>query len=123
MKPNENIREFVVAYFECMLWSTTDHAHGAGGAPLDDNYGIDDIDPKSKRAAMRECIHFIEANATLLESVGTMEQHGHDYWLTRNGHGAGFWDRGYGRKGDKLSAAAKADGSVDPMVDDGKVYL
>ena len=18
---------------------------------------------------------------------------GHDYWLTRNGHGAGFWDR------------------------------
>jgi hypothetical protein len=21
------------------------------------------------------------------------ERAGHDYWLTRNGHGAGFWDR------------------------------
>ena len=26
----------------------------------------------------------------------------HDYWLTRNGHGVGFWDRGLGPVGDRL---------------------
>ena len=35
---------------------------------------------------------------------------GHDLWLTRNGHGAGFWDRKEleeGDLGDKLTAIAK----------------
>ena len=35
---------------------------------------------------------------------------GHDFMLTRNGHGAGFWDRGLGDLGDRLTAAAKAYG-------------
>lgn len=32
---------------------------------------------------------------------------GHDFSLTRNGHGAGFWDRGAGKAGEILTAAAK----------------
>ena len=36
---------------------------------------------------------------------------GHDFALTRNGHGAGFWDRGLGTVGDMLSDEAKAYGS------------
>lgn len=28
---------------------------------------------------------------------------GHDLWLTRNGHGVGFWDRGMGRVGKRLT--------------------
>lgn len=49
---------------------------------------------------------------------------GHDFWLTRNGHGAGFWDRDLGDVGDKLSEASKAAGEVDLYVgDDGKVYV
>jgi hypothetical protein len=31
-----------------------------------------------------------------------MEQAGIDFWLTRNRHGAGYWDRGLGITGDKL---------------------
>ena len=38
---------------------------------------------------------------------------GHDFWLTRSGHGAGFWDRGLGALGDRLSDAARAYGSPD----------
>lgn len=34
----------------------------------------------------------------------------HDYWLTRNHHGAGFWDRGLGDLGDRLTEAAQQDG-------------
>lgn len=47
-------------------------------------------------------------------SQGTAEEYaGHDFWLTRNGHGAGFWDRGLGELGDRLTAAAKGYGSAD----------
>ena len=31
-----------------------------------------------------------------LDKAGDDEQNGHDFWLTRRRHGAGFWDRGYG---------------------------
>lgn len=33
-----------------------------------------------------------------------------DFWLTRNGHGAGFWDRGAGSVGKRLTDAAKSYG-------------
>jgi hypothetical protein len=53
----------------------------------------------------------------------TPRQAGIDYWLTRNGHGAGFWDRDLGDVGDRLTAAAEADGMVDLYVgDDGRIY-
>ena len=32
---------------------------------------------------------------------------GHDFALTRNGHGAGFWDRGLGETGDMLTDECK----------------
>lgn len=48
---------------------------------------------------------------------------GHDFWLTRCGHGAGFWDRGLGDIGCKLTEAASVYGSVDLYIgDDGLIY-
>lgn len=48
---------------------------------------------------------------------------GHDFWLTRNGHGCGFWDRDLGEIGDKLTEAAKKFGEVNLYVgDDGFVH-
>lgn len=50
------------------------------------------------------------------------EQHGGDFALTRNRHGAGFWDRGYGEVGDRLTEAAHAFGEAWLIVtDDGEV--
>jgi len=37
---------------------------------------------------------------------------GHDFWLTRNGHGAGFWDRGLGDLGKALTEHCKPYGEV-----------
>lgn len=55
------------------------------------------------------------------------EQAGRDFWFTRNGHGVGFWDRGLGEVGDKLSNACGWRTSfqqVDSYVgDDGLIYL
>jgi hypothetical protein len=48
------------------------------------------------------------------ESQGPAEAHaGHDFWLTRNGHGCGFWDRGLDALGDRLTEACKPYGSAD----------
>lgn len=110
--------KFTEAYIVCALWSST----GDDEEPLDNDYGMEDIAPDSLASMVEDCRDFQESNAADLEGLDT-EQCGHDFWLTRNGHGAGFWDRGLGELGDKLSEAAKAYGSCDLIVgDDGLIH-
>jgi hypothetical protein len=109
------------AYVECALWSSTDE----DGEALDAVYTVDDLAPEALASMQAECEDFV----ALLEqesidwSDWSDEQLGHDFWLTRNGHGAGFWDRGYAL-GDRLTALCKPYGSSDLYVDeDGSVYV
>lgn len=52
------------------------------------------------------------------------ESLGHDFFLTRNHHGAGFWDRGLGNLGERLTKAAHTFGSIDAYLgDDGFLYF
>ena len=74
----------------------------------------------------RECAEFQATHATLLSEAYRdrydASSAGHDFWLTRNHHGAGFWDRGLGEVGRKLTEAAHVYGDYDLYVgDDGKV--
>jgi hypothetical protein len=46
----------------------------------------------------------------------SFESAGIDYALTRNGHGAGYWDRGLGMLGEALTQLAKPYGSRYLMV-------
>ena len=48
----------------------------------------------------------------LHEYTGDWEHAGHDFWLTRNGHGTGYWDRDMGSVGARLTEAAKSFGEV-----------
>lgn len=49
---------------------------------------------------------------------------GHDFFLTRNGHGAGFWDRGLGALGTRLSDSARPYGETHFWLrSDGRVEL
>lgn len=118
------MNEFLEGYLTCALWSSTDFSTESGGNPLDDNYTVDDIALEAIANAEEDCEDFQEANALDLEATGASDsQNGHDFWLTRNGHGAGFWDRGYGEVGERLTAAAKVYGSVGLYVgDNGMVY-
>lgn len=54
---------------------------------------------------------FVRSN---LADVRDMDpgQVGHDFVLTRNHHGAGFWDRGLGEKGDRLTKNAHPYGEL-----------
>jgi hypothetical protein len=55
-------------------------------------------------------------------NIMTEEQLGHDLWLTRNGHGAGFWDRGYDEADVAILNKASEDlGEIDLYVDDSGV--
>jgi hypothetical protein len=122
------VREFVAAYLDVALWSS---CIGSGHADPEDlslqaaGYEIDDIEPVSKRRMIRDCLNFIANNSLWLAKAGTPEQNGHDYWLTRERHGAGFWDRGYpAAVGKALTDAAHADGSQDLYLgDDDRVHV
>ena len=52
------------------------------------------------------------------------EQAGHDFWLTRNGEGAGFWDRGLGDVGEDLTKACRKYKSCYLYIgDDKRLYV
>lgn len=111
---------FVDAYLEAALWASS---VPDGEKPLDDQgYSISDFDQEAVNQAVDESNDFIRENLQLLEAVGTMQQHGHDFWLTRNRHGAGFFDRGYGNLGKLLTKSAHAYGGKNAYAgEDGKV--
>jgi len=123
------LNEFILGYITCAIWAST----GDDEQPLDEKYDSDDLAPETRMAMEKDCEKFIAENETVLgdyeEIIGShpeyskSEKAGHDFWLTRNGHGAGFWDRGIGETGDKLTEASKGFGEVDLYVgDDGKLY-
>ena len=51
-----------------------------------------DLDEDFLRESVIDCLAFYSRIQCFL-SDDNIEQAGHDFWLTRNGHGAGFWDR------------------------------
>lgn len=124
---------FTLAYVECALWSSHEYnEEGETGAPLDANYSLQDLSDGLRLEIMQDCAAFQKDNAETLGEAYELYSHnpewsheaqaGHDFWLTRNGHGAGFWDRGLGEAGRKLTAAAKVYGSVDLQVFEGRIY-
>lgn len=76
--------------------------------------------------AQQACDEFraLVADAELDVSALTDDQMGVDLWLTRNGHGAGFWDRGLGELGDKLTDLAHSMGGHESYEgDDHMIYF
>lgn len=74
----------------------------------------DELTSKFKADAYFACRNFEDACRHLDIDVRAYDpaQLGHDLWLTRNGHGAGFWDRDFEHK-DIFTALARAQGAHD----------
>jgi len=119
---------FVEAYIDAALWSSTYGENGENN--LDD--GKHELSCSAREQMEKDCEDFL--NYCEREEIdpfpdynngefSDLELSGHDFWLTRNGHGAGYWDRGLGEIGDKLTKAAKTFGTCDLYVgDDGEIY-
>ena len=102
---------FTRSYLEGALYAEL----GDAGLPLDYDFGIQDFTRETIEQAIRDCTRFQEECAPLLMEAPTgqdAEQAGYDFWLTRNGHGAGFWDGDWGTVGDRLTEASERFGKV-----------
>lgn len=119
---NTEIERAFSAYVECALWSSTDTNENGDHINLD---SVDaEIAPETLVTMREELTAFVpdEETAALLDGLEP-EQIGHDFWLTRNHHGAGFWDRGLGARGDELTKACQPYGTADLYIgDDGLIY-
>jgi len=120
---------FTQGYIECAFWLGSED----DGIP---DTGFHDLAPEALKKMKEDCKAFQELAGADLEkaydyapSSYDASNAGHDFWLTRNGHGAGFWDRGFGGLrtdtiGGRLSRDAKTFGCCDLYLgDDGKVYI
>ncbi len=135
---HESLEEFLNAYVEAALWSSTDD----DGEPLDKNYDQADIAPETLAKMRADCAAFLNHRlggclidiAERLQAegkyhcpgrCGVTEYAGHDFFMTRNGAGVGFWEEGDWPKGmgDTLTETAKSFGTFDMYVgDDGLIH-
>ena len=117
----------VLQYLETMLWASTDESDDSGGEPLDRNYCLADVHRSAVTDAIADCASFLDkckaAGIDDFDGNG-LETVGHDLWLTRNGHGAGFWDGDYPTHGDALTDLAQGMGARNAYVgDDNRIYV
>lgn len=143
MSRSKEFQDFCKGYIDAALWSSTDNSDESGGEPLDANYSADDIAASSLRAMKNDCAKFFRKNRKALKLYTKHLQHqahegsayahaGHDFWLTANGHGAGFWDRrawdledqaAFRKIGDHLSKASRKFASDLEVGDDGQIHV
>lgn len=136
-KPTAHVDDVLHGYITAALWSTNDESDESGGEPLDKNYGPSDVDPATVRKMRADIVKFLRENKKAVNAYTTHRQHsrehgnvweylGHDLWLSRNGHGTGFWDRNYDGEdwiGEQLDKAAHKLGESYLYVgDDGRIY-
>ena len=92
----DSLTPFEKGYVTAALWTFDDNAprgeYSTSGR-------IEILFPMFSQAALQsmrdDCTKFQNENKELLAQAGTDSQNGHDFWLSRNNHGCGFFDRGY----------------------------
>jgi hypothetical protein len=131
--------EFLDAYVAASIWGSADN--GNGGEPLDRNHDASDLAPETLAKMRADCAAFLEHRLggrliSIAEGLSErghwvkpgrcsiVEQAGHDFWLSRNGHGCGYWDGDWPKGvGEALDRLAKEFGEHDLYVgDDGLIY-
>lgn len=127
-----SLDDFTKHYIICALWSSTDD----DGEPLGNKYSINYIADETVERMRADCDRFRAENAADIATAvspkpgewSADEQVAHDFWLTRNGHGSGFWDNYNGipyseEVGDRLTKSAQKFGTFDLYIgDDGEIY-
>lgn len=109
---------FFNAYITAALWTD-----------CDDDRTASDLAPETMEKMKADCLQFVGDHYQLLTTLDdhglhSFELSGHDFWLTRNGHGAGFWDRGLNVAGEMLTKGAEEFGNVALYEgDDNLIYL
>lgn len=137
MITEEQKQEFIAGYLEAALWSSSDTRPGEDGGETYINLDEYDWADEAAEKLRADCHDFMQRYGRLLEryvrarivssaEYTAWECAGHDFWLTRNGHGTGFWD-GRGVVGEFLTKRCDWQtefGGIDLYLgDDEKVYV
>ncbi len=105
-------------YLDGIRWASSDE-------DMFKEYTNYDFSKEAIEGAAEDIKRFIELADGFLEGLDP-EQVGTDLWFTRNGHGAGFWDRKYLEKEqqEKLTQISKSMKEAwDYVGDDGKIHI
>ena len=108
----ESLPEFTKGYVEAMFFTNGDT--GADDEDKLNRLGTARLTAQALRSICATCAAFGQTHADLLTAAyehpgyGPREA-GRDLWFTRQGHGVGYWDRGFPRPlSDALTDAARA---------------
>ncbi|KDR90956.1 hypothetical protein L905_24030 [Agrobacterium sp. TS43] len=129
---------FFRAYVGTALWSSVSDDDSEGPV-ITDEHDISDLAPATFDSMLADCARFYDANNAHIHCDGApwandgdygtqaareAAMAGHDFWLTRCGHGAGFWDGDWPEPAaSTLTEASKEFGNIDLYVgDDGQIY-
>lgn len=130
------VENAVQGALECALWlgqtydaeaeetEASDLRHRAAEVPVDVLEALtEDVQTflASNADLLEQAIGRYPDSSTLGHTVG--EQIGHDFMLTRNHHGAGFWDRGLGDLGDYLTRNCEPFGSWGLEADEDSMWV
>ncbi len=122
--------DFTLSYIETALWSSTEETEDGETFNLDESYSYSDLSPEALAQIVEDCKAFQESMAEWLtdehcDVADVAKQAGHDFWLTRNRHGAGFWDGDWSDESEKaLTECSHGFGECTLYIgDDGKIYI
>lgn len=123
--------EFWQGYLTALAWTATDE-DGAGEALYPQAGGefehdTDELERQLKRFGelddiRRDALRFYVSAVDIIPR-DRMETAGHDFHLTRNGHGAGFWDGDWPRHGSLLTELSQLHGGCELYSADGELYV
>lgn len=111
-------KDFIGGYLEAAAWTAPESQLST------EEIQSMDFSKQAKEYAKRDSDIFVRVAEKLLEETGASDsQHGHDFWLTRNRHGTGFWDRGYGPVGKELTEISHRFGEVEVYPHRGRLHF
>ena len=112
----DEVDDFTRQYIETLVWSSE---------PDDESWQGAMVSSELIERAWHECKAFLYRTNWMLENEENQyhSDAAHDFALTRNHHGAGFWDGDWPKHGNRLTNIAESFGEITPyMGDDGLIY-
>jgi hypothetical protein len=100
-----NFESFFNQFLITALWSSSDDNE----QPLDRRFTVHDFTPEAAEVLRAHALSFWSRMYYYIEHEKggrTDSDAGHDFWLTMNGHGAGFWDGDWPVYGEQLTKLA-----------------